>query len=59
MTIEVICAWCGCVLGAKPGIDKSGPGLNKPISHGICEQCLEKELAKIQSATVKKTKRIS
>jgi hypothetical protein len=50
MTIEVICAWCGCVLGAKPGIDKAGPGLNKPISHGICEQCLQKALAEIRSS---------
>lgn len=50
MTIEVICAWCGCVLGAKPGTDKAGPGLNKPVSHSICDQCLQKALAEIRSS---------
>lgn len=59
MPIEVICSWCGCCLGSKPAEDGVFPGIKQPISHGICEQCLEKELAKIQSATVQKTKRIS
>ena len=40
-TIIVKCAWCGKDIGAKDGEGVSG------ISHGICEECLEKELSKL------------
>jgi hypothetical protein len=59
MTIKVICSWCGCHLGSKQADNGVCPGIKHPISHSICDHCLEKELAKIQSATVQKIKRIS
>lgn len=34
--IVVICAWCGNVMGKKPGLGQTG------ISHGMCDECLQK-----------------
>jgi hypothetical protein len=38
--IRVLCAWCGAVIHAGPPA---------PISHGICVNCLAKELAALAS----------
>jgi ribosomal protein S27E len=40
-TMRVVCAWCGKVLGEKPG-----PAAD--VSHGICEDCLDLELQDIR-----------
>lgn len=47
MTIQVICSWCGRVLGSKNIGDDACPDLEKPISHGICEKCMKRELSRI------------
>jgi hypothetical protein len=52
MSIKVICAWCGRVLGAKQDLKPSSRGIDDPISHGICPQCLEKALCDIRPADV-------
>jgi peptide deformylase len=38
-TLKVVCAWCGKDLGEKDGQGTEG------ISHGICKDCLAKQLA--------------
>lgn len=43
--MQIVCAYCGKSMGEKPG---------KGTSHGICEPCLQVELAKVEAA--KKTK---
>ncbi|MFH1235812.1 MAG: hypothetical protein V1685_02635 [Parcubacteria group bacterium] len=40
MTAKVICCYCRRNLGQKEVADI--PGLPDPISHGICEECVEK-----------------
>jgi len=43
MTLKIVCAWCGRILGTK---DCECPGGTKtPVSHGICNSCKEKVLA--------------
>ena len=37
-----VCAWCGKDLGEMEGKGQTG------TTHGICEECKEKELAKIR-----------
>lgn len=44
--IVVICAWCGKVMGKKPGLGQTG------ISHGMCDECLQREVG--ESAVVRK-----
>ena len=36
--MKTICAWCGKLL-------KDGP--DKPVSHGMCRECSDRELAKL------------
>jgi hypothetical protein len=50
MAIKIICAWCGCVLGEKQDLRPSSRGIDDLISHGICEQCLQKALCDIRPA---------
>lgn len=49
MTIKVVCSWCGRVLGAKQDPEKACSGMDDPVSHSICNQCMEKELADIKA----------
>lgn len=37
--MRVECAWCGTVLADGP----------PPVSHGICEECLEAQLAALEA----------
>jgi hypothetical protein len=57
MTIKIICAWCGCELGSKQDLRPSCPGIDDLISHGICEQCLQKALCDIRPANSKRRKK--
>lgn len=41
MTMQVMCAWCGATLPAKPG---------EGISHGICQACATKLLQELGDA---------
>ena len=41
--MKVICAWCGKSMGEKEGEGVEG------VSHGICEECLEKLKAEKES----------
>jgi hypothetical protein len=43
-TGKVICSYCKKDMGEKEGFDREGA-----ISHGICPECLEKEMAKIEN----------
>ena len=36
--MKVVCAWCGKDMGEKPPLE------DKSITHGMCEDCLKKEL---------------
>ena len=49
MPIKIICGWCGKDLGEKEGDSEM------PVSHGICDQCAEKELKKIREIDPRKT----
>ena len=40
--MRVTCAWCGKDLGEKPPLE------DKSITHGMCRECLEKELKKAE-----------
>jgi hypothetical protein len=54
MKMKVICAWCGHALGEKQDLRPSCSGIDDLISHGICEQCLQKALCDIKSKSRKK-----
>ena len=41
--MEIVCAWCDKDMGEKDGKGIEG------ISHSICQECLAKLLAKIES----------
>ena len=43
--MKVVCAWCDKDMGEKDGKGVEG------ISHGICEECLEKVLKERNDAT--------
>jgi len=38
--MEVVCAWCGKKLGEKP------PYEDKEVTHGMCQNCYDKERRK-------------
>jgi hypothetical protein len=38
---HAVCAWCGRDLGARPH-------LGGHVTHGICTECLERELARFR-----------
>jgi len=40
--IEVICSYCGKSMGQKDGKGQTG------VSHGICSECLEEQLKKLE-----------
>lgn len=48
--IDVICAWCNSKIGNKMEDNHSFDTNNKEnqITHGICQKCFDKEIAKIQ-----------
>jgi predicted amidophosphoribosyltransferase len=49
MTFEIICAWCGRLLGTK---ECNCPGSTENrTTHGICDGCKEKVLAELQSTS--------
>ena len=48
MKMEVVCSWCGCSLGVKEYEAVSLPEPSRKISHGICLECLARELAQIR-----------
>lgn len=56
MIIKVLCAWCGRVLGSKQDPGKACSGMDDPVSHSICSQCMERELSDIRSASVQEIK---
>ena len=41
--MKMICSWCGKDLGEKDGEGVEG------VSHGVCEECLEKFLAEVNN----------
>jgi len=41
--MKVVCAWCGESMGKKDGNGVQG------ISHGLCQKCLAKLMAKVES----------
>ena len=41
--VKIVCAWCGKDMGKKDGKGVKG------ISHGICQECLAKVIAKMES----------
>ena len=49
MPIKIICAWCGKDLGTKEGETES------PVSHSICEECVQAEMEKIREIDRQKT----
>lgn len=42
--MKVKCAWCGKDIGTKDGKGQTG------TTHGICKECLDKELKKYEEA---------
>ena len=43
--IVEMCAWCGKEIRRKPGLGQTG------VSHGICEECLQKYFPKVKGST--------
>ena len=41
--MKIVCAWCGKPMGEKPGVG---------VSHGICADCYEKQMAGVPNASV-------
>lgn len=40
--MKIVCAWCGKYLGEKEPMSDTG------TTHGLCQECLAKELKKIK-----------
>jgi hypothetical protein len=45
MILKIVCAWCGKEMGEKEFVDQ--PEIEKNISHSICKDCLDREIAGI------------
>jgi hypothetical protein len=43
---EIICAWCGDLIGVKPS--------SLEITHSICQSCYEKEMEKLKKISSEK-----
>jgi len=48
---EVVCSWCGCSMGWKDCEFADLADIPHYITHGICPECLEKEMAEIKAMT--------
>jgi len=53
MTYLVVCAWCLKIMAEKECPDAQP--MDKPISHSICPECLEREIAQINSISINET----
>lgn len=49
MPVKIICAWCGKDLGEKEGDSEL------PVSHGICNECVQIVTMKIREIDPRKT----
>lgn len=45
MILKIVCAWCGKAMGEKEFVDH--PEIEKNISHSMCKECLDREIAGI------------
>ena len=43
MILKIVCAWCGKELGEKEYFNQ--PEMARNITHSMCAECLEKEIA--------------
>jgi hypothetical protein len=54
--IEVVCSWCQCHMGWKECALSDPTDLpTNSISHGICPECFEKEMADINATPINNT----
>ena len=53
--MEVICSYCRCHVAWKECACSDLEGLPpNPVSHGICPQCFEQEMAQIKTLSINK-----
>ena len=51
--VKIVCSWCGCFLGWKECEIKED--IPHPITHSICPECFDKEIAEIKTISINKT----
>jgi len=56
MVIKRICSWCGRCLGTKECECPHLEGIEDPVTHTICPECMAKALAEIDSAPAENNK---
>ena len=49
MEVEVVCSWCDSSMGWKDFEFQTKDIIQRPITHGICRECFEKEMAEIKA----------
>ncbi len=55
MKLNVVCAWCSRYLGYKECQYPSHLPLEELVSHSICPECFQKEMAQIKTLSINKT----
>ena len=55
MVIKCVCAWCSRYLGSKECESLPHQSIEEPISHSICPECFEKEIAEINAISINKS----
>jgi len=58
LKVEVVCSWCDSSLGWKEFEFSARDEIHRPITHGICSKCLNKEMAKIEAMPINKNQRM-
>ncbi len=58
MEVEVVCSWCDSSMGWKDFEFQTKDIIQRPITHGICRECLKKEMAKIEAMPINKKQRM-
>jgi hypothetical protein len=48
--LTIVCSWCGRSMGVKECSGSTPPDLSEnPVSHSICQECFEKQMAQIKA----------
>jgi len=57
LKVEVVCSWCNGYMGWKEFEFSARDEIHRPITHGICRECLKKEMAKIKAMPINKNQK--
>jgi len=56
--MKVYCAWCQKLIREIPDPDGYPEGSDRPVSHGICPECLEKVTKEMEEENASKNTQV-